>query len=54
MNGPQMAQEPALGGGTGVHSIAELDTVLDQLDGAFEGGVVSTFARDHLVIDGGP
>ncbi len=45
----QAAANTALGGGATSLTIADLSTVLMQINAAFEAGFASTFAQDHLV-----
>jgi hypothetical protein len=37
-----------LGGGTASVSIADLDPVIEDINGSFDGGIVSAFAQEHL------
>jgi hypothetical protein len=41
--------EPALGGGATSISITDLDPIVEQVNGAFTTGVVTTFAAEHLL-----
>ena len=53
LNGLTVAQvlpiaNTLLGGGTASFSIADLDPVIADINGSFDGGIVSPFAQDHL------
>jgi len=42
--------ELALGGGNAGYSIADLSTLIMQVNGGFEGGFTSTYAQDHFAL----